>query len=75
MEAPSFDVHRAESSRQHHAMEGIPLLVKRAESARQHVRALNTQFARWLIFPAVMLLISMYFVLVDYTIWSIDLSC
>lgn len=46
MEAPSFNVHRAESSRQH-LMEATHLDVKRAESAQQHVRALNTQFASW----------------------------
>lgn len=46
MEAPSF-MHRAESSRHQHLMEGGPLDAKRAESARQHVRALNTQFASW----------------------------
>ncbi|KAJ0960997.1 hypothetical protein J5N97_001032 [Dioscorea zingiberensis] len=42
----AFDVHRAESSRQH-LMAGPPLDVQRAESSRQHVRALNTQFASW----------------------------
>ncbi|ONK73339.1 uncharacterized protein A4U43_C04F29920 [Asparagus officinalis] len=47
MDAPSFDGHRAESSRQNR-MEGIKLDAKRAESARQHVRALNTQFASWI---------------------------
>lgn len=46
MDAPSFDVHRAESSRQH-LRGGVPLDAKRAESARHHVRALNTQFASW----------------------------
>ncbi|KAJ6817503.1 uncharacterized protein M6B38_410195 [Iris pallida] len=47
MDAPSFNVHRAESSRQH-LMEATHLDVKRAESAHQHVRALNTQFASWI---------------------------
>ncbi|XP_072961858.1 uncharacterized protein [Typha angustifolia] len=46
MDAPSFDVHRAESSHQH-VMEGPAFDVQRAESARRHVRALNTQFASW----------------------------
>ncbi|XP_058085051.1 uncharacterized protein LOC131232670 isoform X2 [Magnolia sinica] len=46
MAAPPFDVHRAESSRQHQM--ATPILdVQRAESSRQHVRALNAQFASW----------------------------
>lgn len=30
----------------------LPLDMKRAESSKQHVRALNTQFARFLIYPS-----------------------
>ncbi|XP_010919208.1 uncharacterized protein [Elaeis guineensis] len=47
MDAPSFDVHRVESSHQH-LMAGPPLDIQRALSASQHVRALNTQFASWI---------------------------
>ncbi|RWV82313.1 hypothetical protein GW17_00056196 [Ensete ventricosum] len=46
MDAPSFGVHRVESSHQH-LMAGPTLDPQRAESAHQHVRALNSQFARY----------------------------
>ncbi|KAF6160453.1 hypothetical protein GIB67_019222 [Kingdonia uniflora] len=46
--ASHFDAHREEPSR---GADGAPLDVQRAESSRQHVRALNTQFARY-IFPS-----------------------
>ncbi|URD80149.1 RanBP1 domain containing protein [Musa troglodytarum] len=46
MDAPSFGVHRVESSHQH-LMAGPTLDPQRAESAHQHVRALNSQFASW----------------------------
>lgn len=45
MDAPSFGVHRVESSHQH-LMAGPTLDPQRAESAHRHVRALNSQFAR-----------------------------
>ncbi|THU55090.1 hypothetical protein C4D60_Mb11t02890 [Musa balbisiana] len=46
MDAPSFGVHRVESSHQH-LMAGPTLDPQRAESAHRHVRALNSQFASW----------------------------
>jgi nuclear pore complex protein Nup50 len=47
MEGSLFDVHRAEPSQQ--LMGETPQLdMKRAESSQQHVRALNTQFARFI---------------------------
>ena len=45
MEGSLFDVHRAEPSQQPIAVPPS-LDMKRAESSQQHVRALNTQFAR-----------------------------
>ncbi|KAK9927340.1 hypothetical protein M0R45_024527 [Rubus argutus] len=46
MTGSSFDVHRAESS-QEQSMATPSLDERRAESSRLHVRALNTQFARY----------------------------
>jgi nuclear pore complex protein Nup50 len=47
MEGSLFDIHRAEPSQQ--LMGEAPQLdMKRAESSQQHVRALNTQFARFI---------------------------
>lgn len=49
MEGSLFDVHRAEPSQQ--LMVSTPQLdMKRAESSQQHVRALNTQFARFIFY-------------------------
>jgi nuclear pore complex protein Nup50 len=47
MEAPSFGLHKAESSNQNLTAEPASLDPKRAESSHQHVRALNSQFASW----------------------------
>ncbi|XP_077245687.1 pleckstrin homology (PH) domain superfamily protein [Tasmannia lanceolata] len=47
MPAPTFDAHRAESSRRNLTETLPPLDSRRAESACLHVRALNTQFASW----------------------------
>jgi hypothetical protein len=44
MEGSTFDGHRAELSQQLTAT--TTLDIQRAKSSRQHVRALNTQFAR-----------------------------
>lgn len=44
MEGSTFDGHRAESSQQLTATTTLDM--QRAKSSRQHVRALNTQFAR-----------------------------
>lgn len=49
MAGSPFDFHRAEPSQQP-VMTTPPLDVRRAESSRQHVRALNTQFARSLFY-------------------------
>jgi nuclear pore complex protein Nup50 len=46
MEAPSFGLHKAESSNQNLMAGPISLDPKRAESSNKHVRALNRQFAR-----------------------------
>lgn len=48
MAGSTFDVHRAEPSQQQF-MVTPPLDMHRAESSRQHVRALNTQFARFVL--------------------------
>ncbi|KAJ3706662.1 hypothetical protein LUZ61_010367 [Rhynchospora tenuis] len=47
MEAPSFGLHKAESSNQNLAAAPTSLDPKRAEASHQHVRALNSQFASW----------------------------
>jgi nuclear pore complex protein Nup50 len=47
MDGPSFDVSRAESSHQHVMAGPATLDPGRAEAASKHVRALNTQFARY----------------------------
>lgn len=47
MEGSLFDVHRAEPSQQP-TVATPPLDMKRAELSQQHVRALNTQFARFI---------------------------
>lgn len=49
MAGSPFDVHRAETSQQQ-PMAAPQLDLQRAESSRQHVRALNTQFARSLFY-------------------------
>jgi len=49
MEGSLFDVHRAEPSQQP-MVAAPPLNMKRAESSQQHVRALNTQFARFIFY-------------------------
>lgn len=49
MEGSLFDVHRAEPSQQL-MVATPPLDMKRAESSQQHVRALNTQFARFIFY-------------------------
>lgn len=46
MAAPNFDVHRAESPN-NHTMEAPQLDAQRAQSCHLHVRALNTQYARY----------------------------
>lgn len=47
MEAPSFGLHRAESSNQNVSAVPAPPDPKRAQSSKQHVRALNAKFASW----------------------------
>ena len=49
MAGSPFDVHRAEPSQQQ-SVGTPPLDMRRAELSRQHVRALNTQFARSFLF-------------------------
>jgi len=51
MEGSLFDVHRAEPSQHPRPTVTAPSLdMKRAESSQQHVRALNTQFARFIFY-------------------------
>lgn len=50
MVGAQFDFQRAESSQQK-SIAAPSLDMRRAESSRQHVRALNNQFARSVIFP------------------------
>jgi len=49
MEGSLFDAHRAEPSQQP-LVAAPPLNMKHAESSQQHVRALNTQFARFIFY-------------------------
>lgn len=67
MEGSLFDVHRAEPSQQP-IVAAPPLDMKRAESSQQHVRALNTQFARFIFYS-----MSTVFLLLDFHL-SIFLS-
>lgn len=67
MEGSLFDIHRAEPSQQP-IVAAPPLDMKRAESSQQHVRALNTQFARFIFYS-----MSTVFLLLDFHL-SIFLS-
>jgi hypothetical protein len=53
MDGPSFAVNRAESSHQHVMAGPATLDPGRAEAASKHVRALNTQFARYVALAAI----------------------
>lgn len=55
-----FDVHKAETSQQQ-PTSAPQLDLQRAESSRQHVRALNTQFARSLFYIYTFVFLSVAF--------------
>jgi hypothetical protein len=64
MEGSTFDGHRAELSQQLTAT--TTLDIQRAKSSRQHVRALNTQFARSNFLISVFIFYFLFFIFYFY---------